>query len=298
VKSDCEMTLDRNGKRRGTDTVLIDFGLEDLEVQPAKVNLAVKFNELVEKLGLSQVATAAITGMTQSKVSQVRRYKLQNISLERLMQALVSFDQRVEIIVRPARRAHGAGIRVSASRRPPDVLRDQSGTGECSMRRSRSSAALITMPTDHLAASRQGVASRDTTPSAEVSRRMSRTVGRDNQREQQIRSALHSQGLRFRVHHAAVPGTRRTIDIAFPGARLAVLCDGCFWHGCPLHSTIPKTNRDWWLAKIATNIARDRDTDARLTRDGWTVLRVWEHVPLDEAVRLIRANLPVRRGIS
>ena len=73
-----------------------------------------KFNELVEKRGLSQTEVAAITGMTQPKVSQVRRYKLQNISLERLMQALVSLDQRVEIVVRPARRAHVAGITVAA----------------------------------------------------------------------------------------------------------------------------------------------------------------------------------------
>ena len=64
--------------------------------------------------GLSQTEVAAITGMTQPKVSQVRRYKLQNISLKRLMQALVSLDQRVEIIVRPAHRAHGAGITVAA----------------------------------------------------------------------------------------------------------------------------------------------------------------------------------------
>ena len=73
-----------------------------------------KFNELVEECGLSQTEVAAITGMTQPKVSQVRRYKLQNISLERLMQALVSLDQRVEIVVRPAGRAHVAGITVAA----------------------------------------------------------------------------------------------------------------------------------------------------------------------------------------
>ena len=52
--------------------------------------------------------------MTQPKVSQVGRYKLQNISLERLMQALVSFDQQVEITVKPARREHAAGITVAA----------------------------------------------------------------------------------------------------------------------------------------------------------------------------------------
>ena len=89
--------------------MLVDLGFEDAEELTAKASLAVKFNELVETRGLSQTEAAAITGMTQPKVSQVRRYKLQNISLERLMQALVSLDQSVEIVVRPARRAHAAG---------------------------------------------------------------------------------------------------------------------------------------------------------------------------------------------
>ena len=99
---------------KGIDNALIDLGFEDAEGLTAKATLAVKFNELLEKRGLSQTEAAAITGMTQPKVSQVRRYKLQNISLERLMQALVSLDQRVEIVVRPARRAHAAGITVAA----------------------------------------------------------------------------------------------------------------------------------------------------------------------------------------
>jgi predicted XRE-type DNA-binding protein len=99
---------------KGIDNVLVDLGFEDAEELTAKATLAVKFNELVEQRGLSQTEAAAITGMTQPKVSRVRRYKLQNISLERLMRALVSLDQHVEIIVRPARRAHGAGITVAA----------------------------------------------------------------------------------------------------------------------------------------------------------------------------------------
>ena len=99
---------------RGTDNVLVDLGFEDAEELTAKASLAVKLNDLVEKRGLSQTEVAAITGMTQPKVSQVRRYKLQNISLERLMQALVSLDQRVEIVVRPARSRHGPGIIVAA----------------------------------------------------------------------------------------------------------------------------------------------------------------------------------------
>ena len=100
--------------RRGTDNVLADLGFDDAEELSAKAILAVKLNELIDKRSLSQTQAALITGMTQPKVSQVRRYKLQNISLERLMQALVSFDQQVEIVVRPARRPHGAGIIVAA----------------------------------------------------------------------------------------------------------------------------------------------------------------------------------------
>jgi predicted XRE-type DNA-binding protein len=93
---------------------LTDLEFEDAETLSAKAVLAVKLNELIEKRGLSQTQAAGITGMTQPKVSQVRQHKLQNISLERLMQALVSLDQQVEIVVRPARRAHSAGITVAA----------------------------------------------------------------------------------------------------------------------------------------------------------------------------------------
>lgn len=99
---------------KGTDNVLADLGFDDAEELSAKAVLAVKLNEIIEKRGLSQTQAAGITGMTQPKVSQVRQYKLQNISLERLMHALVSLDQQVEIVVRPARRAHGAGITVAA----------------------------------------------------------------------------------------------------------------------------------------------------------------------------------------
>jgi len=106
--------MTRKEHSQGTDNVLADLGLDDAEELPAKAVLAVKLNALIDKRGLSQTAAADITGMTQPKVSQVRRYKLQNISLERLMHALVSLDQHVEIVVRPARRAHAAGITVAA----------------------------------------------------------------------------------------------------------------------------------------------------------------------------------------
>lgn len=103
----------RKGNPQVTDNVLVDLGFDDAEELSAKAALAVKLNALIDRLGLNQTEAADITGMTQPKVSQVRRYRLQNISLERLMQALVSFDQHVEIIVRPARSAHAAGITVA-----------------------------------------------------------------------------------------------------------------------------------------------------------------------------------------
>lgn len=106
--------MTRKNHPQGTDNVLADLGFADAEDLSAKTVLAVKLNELIDKRSLNQTEAAHITGMTQPKVSQVRRYKLQNISLERLMQALVSLDQHVEIVVRPARRAHAAGITVAA----------------------------------------------------------------------------------------------------------------------------------------------------------------------------------------
>ena len=84
----------------------------DTKDHSAKTVLATKFNELVDMRGLSQTEVAGITCMTQPKVSQVRRYQLQDISLDRLMQALVSLDQCVEIVVRPARSTYSAGLTV------------------------------------------------------------------------------------------------------------------------------------------------------------------------------------------
>lgn len=105
--------MHRQDSSQGTANVLVDLGFEDAQELSAKTVLAMKLNELMDKRRLSQTEAAGITGMTQPKISQVRRYKLQNISLERLMQALVSLDQQVEIVVRPARRAHAAGITVA-----------------------------------------------------------------------------------------------------------------------------------------------------------------------------------------
>ncbi|MFG3345579.1 very short patch repair endonuclease [Streptomyces sp. NPDC048018] len=110
---------------------------------------------------------------------------------------------------------------------------------------------------------------------------------RDTAPEVAVRKLLHAAGLRFRVN-VPVPGMpRRTIDIAWTNARIAVFLDGCFWHGCPEHATQPKANADWWRAKLDKNMARDLETTKHLEAAGWTVLRFWEHESPEEVALIV-----------
>lgn len=97
--------------------------------------------------------------------------------------------------------------------------------------------------------------------------------------EMALRKRLFAAGLRYRVHYhpKAVPLGRADIDIAFPARKLAIFIDGCFWHGCPDHGTIPKANRDWWAEKLQNNRARDERVTAALIAAGWMVFRFWTH---------------------
>ena len=67
--------------------------------------------------------------------------------------------------------------------------------------------------------------------------------------------------------------------------------DGCFWHGCPLHLRTGRKHRDWWEKKIAKNRERDSETDGLLCGCGWSVVRVWEHEDVGEAVDRIESAL-------
>lgn len=110
---------------------------------------------------------------------------------------------------------------------------------------------------------------------------------KDTSAELALRRALHSLGLRYRLN-VKVPGApRRTIDIAFTRAKVAIMVDGCFWHGCPLHCVPPKHNSQWWAEKLSGNIHRDAETTELLAAAGWRVLRIWEHEPVEEAAALI-----------
>jgi DNA mismatch endonuclease, patch repair protein len=103
---------------------------------------------------------------------------------------------------------------------------------------------------------------------------------RDTAPELALRSELHRRGLRYRVDRPIRISGERPIrpDVVFVGPKVAVFVDGCFWHGCPEHGTLPKaTNRRYWAEKITQNKARDQRHRALLGSNGWTVLRFWAH---------------------
>lgn len=124
---------------------------------------------------------------------------------------------------------------------------------------------------------------RATLSSPEVSRRMQRVQQKDTSAELALRRELYAIRLRYRVQVLVLTNPRRVADVVFSGPRVAVFVDGCFWHGCHLHLTWPKQNAEFWRSRIVANQERDRDTDARLRADGWTVVRVWAHEPPKEA---------------
>ncbi|MCY0927053.1 very short patch repair endonuclease [Streptomyces sp. H27-H1] len=113
---------------------------------------------------------------------------------------------------------------------------------------------------------------------------MSANRSRDTVPELLVRKALHRRGLRYRVSARPLPGLRRTADVVFTKARVAVFVDGCFWHGCPEHHRpATKQHSDFWRRKMEENRSRDTTTNQALQEAGWTVIRIWEHEDPDEA---------------
>lgn len=91
---------------------------------------------------------------------------------------------------------------------------------------------------------------------------MARQRARDTSTELALRRELHRLGLRYRVHRQPLPEVRREADVVFGPSRVAVFVDGCFWHGCPDHATLPRSNAEFWRTKIEGNRTRDADTTA------------------------------------
>lgn len=116
---------------------------------------------------------------------------------------------------------------------------------------------------------------------------MKSNKGRDTKPELALRRAVHALGLRYRVSYRPLKTVRRTADLAFTRAKVAVFLDGCFWHGCAVHHTVAATNAAFWAEKVRRTRERDLETDRLLAEAGWRVLRVWEHEdPVDAAERV------------
>lgn len=128
------------------------------------------------------------------------------------------------------------------------------------------------------------------------SRNMAAIKRTDTKPELALRSELHRRGLRFRKDYRLdLGGVRPRPDLVFTKARVAVFVDGCFWHQCPEHSKPPAQNTGYWSPKLARNVERDRLYDEALTAAGWTVVRLWEHVPITEAAQLVQDAVTARQ---
>jgi DNA mismatch endonuclease (patch repair protein) len=111
-----------------------------------------------------------------------------------------------------------------------------------------------------------------------------------------FRSAIHQAGYRYRLKSSTnLPGTP---DIVLPKFKLAIFVDGCFWHGCPNHGTMPKTNTQFWKAKIQRNKKRDKQVDIALKKLGWRVLRVWEHEVKCDTARIVKRIDRFTKGVK
>ena len=130
-------------------------------------------------------------------------------------------------------------------------------------------------------------------PSSEaISRAMRGNRRSDTRLEVRVRSELHRRGFRFRKQLLIAAGDVRVrADVAFPRQRLAVFLDGCFWHRCPEHGSSPRANSNYWSTKLDRNVERDQRVLVALDAAGWSVLRIWEHVPANVAADQVQTTL-------
>jgi DNA mismatch endonuclease (patch repair protein) len=122
---------------------------------------------------------------------------------------------------------------------------------------------------------------------------MSRIKGTDTSIEIMLRKALWHEGIRYRKNYKTLPGKP---DIVLTRYKIAIFCDGEFWHGKELivNKRIPKKNQDFWINKIEKNIKRDNEIDIQLFQQGWLVLRFWGNEiinSLSSCVWEIRENI-------
>ena len=146
------------------------------------------------------------------------------------------------------------------------------------------------------AASSETPRSKSWASSVDVRAAMQGNRSRDTKPEMRLRSCLFALGLRYRVSMRPIPTVRRTADVVFPGARVAVFVDGCYWHGCQAHYRPAKRNTEFWSEKIAANRRRDAQVNQLLEQAGWQVIRVWEHEEPSAAAQRIADHIRSREA--
>ena len=92
--------------------------------------------------------------------------------------------------------------------------------------------------------------------------------------EEEVSKALWKQGVRFRKNVKSLPGKP---DIAIKKYKVVIFIDSCFWHVCPTHGNMPKSNQDYWVKKLTRNQNRDQEINLYYNQEGWSLLRIWEH---------------------
>lgn len=115
----------------------------------------------------------------------------------------------------------------------------------------------------------------DTMIPTQRSYNMSRIHSRNTTPEKNVRNELWCRGFRYRINDKRLPGKP---DIVLPKYRTVIFVHGCFWHGhkdCKYY-TVPKTNTEFWKAKVARNQERDQEVWRKLEAKGWSVIIVWE----------------------
>ena len=105
--------------------------------------------------------------------------------------------------------------------------------------------------------------------------------GVDTKPELRLRSQIHKSGLRYAIDVRPESDINRRADLVFRSAKVAVFVHGCFWHGCPKHHKLPKSNKKYWAQKVRRNRERDQETQRLLRKRGWKVLVFWEHESVD-----------------
>lgn len=127
-------------------------------------------------------------------------------------------------------------------------------------------------------------------------RNMQANRRRDTQPELALRRLLHAAGYRYRCDFRIVAdGVPTRPDIAFTRAQVAVFVDGCFWHSCPTHGAMPRSNVGYWGPKLARTRARDVASTQALEAAGWRVIRIWEHTSTEDAFSAVLEAVPEPR---